>query len=257
MNYSVVIPTHNRTNFLDNAIRSVFNQKIRPNEIVVVDDVGLVEVENLLIKLKKEFSFEIQYIISNSKNGVSHSYNLGASKVKSEYLAFLDDDDFWGKDYIEQINKIILNKKIDIILTRLTEFDDLLHTTKPGKCASQKFNINDYYLVNPGVIRSNIFLKRSIFELVKGYDETIFGSSDKDLFMRLKKIGKAHYIIDKPNLVYWRTNHNNQASTDPKRMLRNVRRFYKKYFFLIPLNIHIKMIKKILKLFFLSIQIKQ
>ena len=160
MNYSVVIPTHNRTDFLENAIRSIFNQKIRPCEIVVVDDMGLLEVENLITKLKKEFSFKIQYIISNSKNGVSHSYNLGASKVKAEYLAFLDDDDFWGKDYIEQINRIILSKKKDIILTRLTQFDDQLHTTKPGKCPSQKFDINDYYLVNPGVIRSNIFLKK-------------------------------------------------------------------------------------------------
>ncbi len=256
MNYSVVIPTHDRTDFLENAIRSVFNQKIRPSEIVVVDDIGLAEVENLIKKLKKEFSFKIQYVISNSKNGVSHSYNLGASKVRSEYLAFLDDDDFWGKNYIEQINKIILNKNIDIILTRLTEFDDLLHTTRSGKCAPHKFNMNDYYLVNPGVIRSNIFLKRSIFESVNGYDESIFGSSDKDLFMRLKKIGKTHYILDKSNLVYWRTNHKNQASTNPKRMLRNVRRFYKKYFFSIPLSIHIKMIKKISKLFYLSIQIK-
>jgi len=254
LNYSVVIPTHNRPDFLENAIRSVFNQNIRPSEIIVVDDMGLIVVENLIKRLIKEFSFKIQYIISDSKNGVSHSYNLGASKVKADYLAFLDDDDFWGKDYIEQVNKIILNKKKDIILTRLTQFDDLSHTTRPGKCPSQKFDIDDYYLVNPGVIRSNIFLKRSIFELAKGYDESIFGSSDKDLFMRLKKLGKTHYVLDKPNLVYWRTNHKSQASTNSKRMLRNVIRFYKKYFYLIPLKIHIRIIKKIFKLFYLSIK---
>jgi len=254
LNYSVVIPTHNRPDFLENAIRSVFNQNIRPREIIVVDDIGLIVVENLIKKLIKEFNFKIQYIISNSKNGVSHSYNLGAFKVKADYLAFLDDDDFWGKDYIKQVDKIILNKKIDIIITRLTQFDNLLHTTKPGKCPSQKFDINDYYLANPGVIRSNIFLKRSIFELAKGYDESIFGSSDKDLFMRLKKLDKIHYVLDKPNLVYWRTNHKSQASTNSKRMLRNVRSFYKKYFFLIPFKIHIKMIKKIFKLFYISIR---
>ena len=252
LNYSVVIPTHNRIDFLENAIRSVFQQSILPYEIFVVDDLGLSKVRELLENLSSEFSFNIEYIISTSKNGVSHSYNLGASKAKGEYLAFLDDDDFWSKDYIFNVGKVILEKNIDIILTRLTAFNDESRLTSPGKCPPQKFDVNTFYIKNPGVLRSNLVIKRSYFKLVDGYDEIILGSSDKELFMRLKALGKKHYVIDQHNMVYWRTNHRSQASSNHKRMLGNVINFYKKYFFSIPLVVHLKMIIKISKLIYLT-----
>lgn len=252
LNYSVVIPTHDRSDLLEKALRSVFSQDTLPIEIFIIDDLKQNKVQKIVKRFSKEFHFEISYLISKSKNGVSHSYNLGASKAKAKYLAFLDDDDFWGRNYISSINDLVSKKDIDLVLTRLTEFDDQTKITKPGKCPPQKYNVKDFYIRNPGVLRSNLFLKRSCFELAKGYDEKIFGSSDKDLFMRLKSLNKTHYIIDMPNLVYWRTNHKSQASSNYRRMLRNVINFYKKYFFLMPVNFHLKMINKILRLVFIS-----
>lgn len=256
LNYSVVIPTHDRIDFLENAIRSVFQQSILPSEIIVVDDLGLSKVSNLLENLTNEFDFEIKYVVSNSKNGVSHSYNLGASKARGDYLAFLDDDDFWSKDYMINVGKIIFEKNVDIVLTRLTAFDEESQLTSPGKCPPQKFDVNTFYIKNPGVLRSNLVLKRSCFELANGYDEKILGSSDKELFMRLKALNKKHYVMDQHNMVYWRTNHKSQASSNHKRMLGNVKNFYKKYFFSIPLVVHFKMIIKILRLFYFSFRNK-
>lgn len=256
LNYSVVIPTHNRLDFLKNALKSIFQQSILPSEIFIVDDLNQSKVKKLVHKLNDKFDFSIKHIVSNSKNGVSHSYNLGATKSNGKYLAFLDDDDFWGKNYIDTIYKVIQKKNIDIIVTRLTEYDDQYKLSKPGKCLPQKFNIKDFYLRNPGVLRSNFFIKRSCFELARGYDEKIFGSSDKEIFMRLKILNKKHHVIDIPNLVYWRTNHKSQASTNFRRMLRNVINFYSKYFFIIPFTFHIKMIIKIIRLVYLSVRNK-
>lgn len=254
LNYSVVIPTHDRLDFLKNALQSIFVQSIEPYEIFIVDDLNQIKVKELIQNLSKKYSFNIKYIISKSKNGVSHSYNLGAKHAKSEYLAFLDDDDFWGKDYIHSISKIIKKNNFDIIISRLTEYDDQYKKSKPGKCLPQKFNIKDFYLRNPGVLRSNFFIKRSCFELARGYDEKIFGSSDKEIFMRLKILKKKHFVNDKPNLVYWRTNHKSQASINFRRMLRNVVNFYSKYFFTIPFTFHVKMIIKIIRLVYLSVR---
>jgi len=254
LNYSVVIPTHDRIDLLENAIRSVFQQTITPYEIFVVDDLELKEVRELLENLNSEFNFHIKYIVSTSKNGVSHSYNLGAASANGEYLAFLDDDDFWGKEYIFNVSNMILKKNVDIVLTSLTNFDSQSKQTLPGKCPPQKYEINTFYIKNPGVLRSNLVVKRSCFELIGGYDEKILGSSDKDLFMRLKALDKKHYVINLENMVFWRTNHTKQASTNHKRMLGNVKNFYKKYFFFMPLMIHFKMFVKILRLVYLIIR---
>lgn len=253
--YSVVIPTHNRVRLLDGAIRSVFAQGIRPREILVVDDLDMIEVRALVRELSVEFNFNIQYILSDSKNGVSHSYNLGAGCASGEYLAFLDDDDFWGDGYILHVADIVMKMNVDIVLTRLTEYDHRCGETRPGKCPPQEFDIKSFYLRNPGVIRSNLVVRRSCFESTAGYDETILGSSDKELFMRLKILGRSHYVVDRVDLVYWRTGHVSQASTNHTRILRNVVRFYKKYFFSIPVDIHYKMIRKILVLFISSVKL--
>lgn len=248
-NYSVVIPTHNRVHLLDGALRSVFSQSIRPHEIFVVDDLGMSVVQKLIEGLNKEFNFNIRYIVSNSKNGVSYSYNLGASHASAEYLAFLDDDDFWGEDYIDYVADTIMYQNPDMVLTRLTEYDDQCGVIRGGKCPPQCFDVKLFYLRNPGVLRSNLVIRRSCFELAEGYDEKILGSSDKELFMRLKALRKTHFVLDRLNLVYWRTSHKSQASTNHKKMLGNVRKFYRKYFFSMPLDIHIKMSRKMLFLY--------
>lgn len=253
-NYSVIIPTHNRVDLLENALKSVFNQAIIPFEIFVVDDLGQNNVRDLIKEFNKEFNYEIKYLTSNSKNGVSHSYNLGSANAKGEYLAFLDDDDFWGKNYILDVSNTFIEKNVDIVLSRLTTFDEKSKQKFPGKCPPQNYEINTFYIKNPGVLRSNLVIKRSSFNLVNGYDEKILGSSDKDLFMKLKSLNKEHYVIDKENLVFWRTNHNKQASANHKRMLGNVKNFYKKYFFSMPLVVHIKMIFKILRLVYFTMR---
>ena len=46
------------------------------------------------------------------------------------------------------------------------------------------FNIEDYLFKNPGMLCSNLIIKKSCFTNLEGYDDKIEGAADKDLFIR-------------------------------------------------------------------------
>lgn len=93
---SVVIPTYNRAHFLADAINSVLNQTFKSIEIIVVDDGSTDRTKEAL----KRYALSIQYIFQDHK-GRSAARNTGINAAKGEYIAFLDDDDIWLPEKLE------------------------------------------------------------------------------------------------------------------------------------------------------------
>ncbi len=99
---SVIIPTHNRYDYLCNAVESVKAQTYKNKEIIVVDDCSTdIRYTNNIIK-------GTNYIRLNpgSKEKLGYSCgafprNVGLRLAKGEYIAFLDDDDIWMPDKLE------------------------------------------------------------------------------------------------------------------------------------------------------------
>jgi glycosyltransferase involved in cell wall biosynthesis len=96
---SVVIPLYNKAPYIERAIRSVLVQTVAPDEIIVVDDGStdgggdLVEaIQNPLIKLVRQ-----------ENRGVSVARNRGIELAQGELIAFLDADDAWEPQYLEEI----------------------------------------------------------------------------------------------------------------------------------------------------------
>lgn len=98
---SVIIPAYNCSQYIERAIESVLYQEV-PLEIIVVDDCssdGLVNV------IEKYMQLDFFVYIRNEINlGVAASRNVGVSKAKGRYIAYLDADDWWKeKKLIKQI----------------------------------------------------------------------------------------------------------------------------------------------------------
>ena len=97
---SVVLPTHNRVDFLRLAISSVRNQTEKNIEIIVVDDAssdgttkflsGLLKIDSRITVLKNSISL-----------GGGGARNAGILASKSKWIAFLDDDDLWMENKLE------------------------------------------------------------------------------------------------------------------------------------------------------------
>ncbi|MDD4900435.1 MAG: glycosyltransferase family 2 protein [Candidatus Omnitrophica bacterium] len=98
---SVVIPAYNAQEFVAEAIRSALSQKLKPKEIIVVDDGS----NDNTAEVVKSFS-EVKYIYK-THSGVSSARNLGIENSGSEWIAFLDSDDIWKPGHLERLAQII------------------------------------------------------------------------------------------------------------------------------------------------------
>jgi hypothetical protein len=91
---SVIIPSYNRADLLQEAVESAAVQSLAPLEIIVVDDGSTDGTPGVLEKL----SAGGIRVHRQENQGVSVARNAGAAMARGEYLAFLDSDDLWDRD---------------------------------------------------------------------------------------------------------------------------------------------------------------
>lgn len=101
---SVVIPTHNRAGLLSRAIQSVLDQTHRSLEILVVDDASTDDTPETIANIKDA---RIRYIRHPRSRGGGAARNTGIHNAGGEYVAFLDDDDEWEPQKLEEQLKIL------------------------------------------------------------------------------------------------------------------------------------------------------
>ncbi|WP_321777710.1 glycosyltransferase family A protein [Sulfurimonas sp.] len=96
MNVTVVVPTYNRYKVLKRALASIYLQTYQPKEVIVIDDGSTDETP----QITKDFP-NIKYIYQKNA-GVSSARNLGVKNAKYEWIAFLDSDDEWHEDKLQE-----------------------------------------------------------------------------------------------------------------------------------------------------------
>ncbi len=98
--YSVVIPLYNKIEYIENTLKSVLAQTFQNYEIIIVNDGSTDHSEKVI---QKYVSDKVR-IITQSNQGVSIARNIGIEHALGEYIAFLDADDMWEKNYLEIID---------------------------------------------------------------------------------------------------------------------------------------------------------
>lgn len=101
---SVIIPTYNRSDFIDKAINSVLNQTYSNIEIIIVDDNGkdTPARKAMTEKMRKYEEFSNIRYLKNIKNmGGALARNVGIQESSGQYITFLDDDDEYLPNKVE------------------------------------------------------------------------------------------------------------------------------------------------------------
>lgn len=93
---SIVVPLYNKEKYIRKTIDYILNQTYQDFEIIVVNDGS---TDNSVAEVEKIQDSRIR-LVSQKNAGVSAARNLGIQKAKGEFIAFLDADDVWDKDYL-------------------------------------------------------------------------------------------------------------------------------------------------------------
>jgi glycosyltransferase involved in cell wall biosynthesis len=187
---SVVIPVFNGERFLREAVQSVLDQKYSPVEIIVVDD-GSTDGTATVAR-----SLETVRYLYQTNQGPAAARNRGIEQAKGSLIAFADADDLWPSGKLElQLPYLISDPEIDIVLGRIQQV--LLSETVDGPTQATEFGETGFS-VNLG----SAVIRKSVFERVGLFDETMRYSEDVDWFMRARESGAAIVTIDAVTLFY-------------------------------------------------------
>ena len=113
---SVIVPCYNVENYVRKAITCLVNQTYKNLEIIVIDDASTDNTYQILKELENEYSGKFK-LYQNAKNGgLAYTRNFGVRTATSEYIGFIDPDDYVDSNYYEVlVNKLIEdNEKIYI-----------------------------------------------------------------------------------------------------------------------------------------------
>lgn len=103
--FSIIIPLFNKEHVVSETIKSALNQTFTDFEIILVND-GSTDHSISKVEAIKDKRIQL-YNIENK--GVSHARNYGISKAKAEYISFLDADDYWYENHLENLH-FLFNK---------------------------------------------------------------------------------------------------------------------------------------------------
>ncbi|MBF4485233.1 glycosyltransferase family 2 protein [Flavobacterium sp. CSZ] len=186
--FSVVIPLYNKARYIENTIKSVLNQTFTDYEIIIINDESTDESEALVRKLNDE---RIQ--IFNQKNqGVSVARNLGIEKSKGKLIAFLDADDYWFSNHLEELAHLYHHfPDCGIYCSRYKIKTSKNHFQTPyyfGVEESFRGVVKDYFASNiPFRITwtSSLAIPKQILETFRGFTPGVTNGQDLELWTKI------------------------------------------------------------------------
>jgi len=179
--FSVITPTYNRVKFLSKAVQSVLGQSLNDFELIIIDD-GSTDRTRSFVESFADPRIVYQF---QKNHGVAHARNRGIELAQSEWIAFLDSDDWW------------LPQKLDRMHVAIQENPDIkiFHTEEKWFRQGQIHNPKKKYQkptgwAYPSAIKicsmslSTAVIHQSVFDAVGTFDEELLACEDYDFWLR-------------------------------------------------------------------------
>lgn len=195
---SVIIPTYRGSDALMVALESIYRQSYKNFEVIVADDNGPGETEQLKTAEIIEYyakKMTINYLVKEHVNG-SHARNNGLEVAKGDYICFLDDDDFYLPQYLEKAVKALETNPQKAIV-----FFDVIILNKEGTCrkvSNDKISSKDILLSKKEIgTGSNLFFRQKVYKESGGFDERYLRFQDFEFITKKLNCYDSLWIKEK------------------------------------------------------------
>jgi glycosyltransferase involved in cell wall biosynthesis len=194
---SVLMLTCNRPQFIDMAIESIRVQNFQDWELLVVHDGPNDRIPVVMDDWCQRDS-RIRYFRRATLGNIAEATNFGLAQAKGEYVAVLDDDDFWASPEKLTVQARFLRDHRDYaccgggVIVIDPDGREQMRYLKP----SAHEQIRRRALIANPMAHSSTMFRREAALRVGGYDETLAGFQDWDLWLKLGKIGKLYNFLE-------------------------------------------------------------
>lgn len=176
---TAIIPTYNYGRFVCDAVDSALAQSWPDMEVLVVDDGSTDDTPERL----KKYEGRIR-VIRQENRGLSAARNTGIREATGEYVAFLDSDDEWLPEKTAAQMRLVEEQGFEVVVIREGE-------------RNWELTFDECFFISPG-FGSTALVKRSLFDEVGGFDESLRSVEDRDMMLRLTRGGRRIGVVAEP-----------------------------------------------------------
>ena len=211
---SLVVPNYNNSVYLRKCVESAVQQSYPIKQIIIVDDKSTDESAEVIRALEKEYT-NVKGVFLEKNGGVSNARNVGLSFTETEYVTFMDADDYYcNKDKIRNEMRLIQAyafKNVDILAYSYTVLADNFGI--PYENEFNSVHLKNEFIIGKSFcqlvsntktkrIPRDYIIKKSILLDVGAYSFYKNLYEDLDLLMRIAKRDIPFYCTFKSGTCY-------------------------------------------------------
>lgn len=202
---TALVPTYNREKYLPECLDSLLAQSRKLDQIVVIDDGSTDGTESIVSK----YGNQIQYV-KKSNGGKSSALNLGLTYAKGDFIWVCDDDDIADPEGLSiMLASFEKNPDADYVFGDYKVFE----ITGDGKkifCdpsfsrRTDEPNLKISFLEDMFMLQYASLVRKSVYEDLGGYDESMIRSQDYDMMLRISRCYTGVYT---PHIIFYYRHH--------------------------------------------------
>lgn len=189
---SIVTPSFNQGEFIEETILSVTKQNYPNLEYIIVDGGSTDGTLDII----KKYQDKITYWFSENDDGQSDAIIKGFNKTSGEIIAWINSDDWYTPNAFLYVAEAFLknsNTKVVYGQCFLTTFDGVLsRRIVPGKVT--KANLLQYWVHYSIPPQPSIFFRKSLYEVANGIDKILIYGMDYDLWLKFSDVTKFYQL---------------------------------------------------------------
>lgn len=201
---SVVIPFYNNSHSIQRCLESVLAQTFKDIEVLLINDCSpdWNKAESIINSFDDLPILVIHHEVN--KNGAV-ARNTGINKASGDYIAFMDADDEWEQNHLQNLKNAI-DKDNDVYFSSCRVLSKSEYVLPKHDIKSSN-SIGEFLFCENGFIQTSSIMIKSTLAKKCLFNEKLRRHQDYDFLLRLEDIG-ANFKWCKPvtTIVHWETN---------------------------------------------------
>lgn len=217
--FSVIIPSYNRADFLDRALRSVLAQTCQDFEVIIADDGSTDRTPELIADWQRQFDGRLR-VLWLAHGGAAAARNAGIAASRGRMIAFLDSDDEWLPHHLATCQEALRTVPDAglIFADHIIQSDARIRTRAP-QCRSQRELVRGIILRRIVLATPALVISRAAVRAVGSFNEALHGTEDWELWSRIAVCHPVAQATEATAVIY---QHPDNYSSDPFKLETNI-----------------------------------